>query len=249
MTLLRWLVYFTALMYLGAPLVIYLTQRQPADPRLDPLSDPASPALAPLAEATQALQALGFDLIGYFTVSLAGGTQTVLAYLFHRGNGDAAIVARIASPLIMVSLTEFATRFADGSAVTTGNSKVLGAYRRPKNKPVYHFPGEQDVAKLYRYHQLLLLRDRGGMKKDIPAPGAEVERLLDGMRREMADQVPAGILRSDGNSYRPTLLGAYYMTWKLLFPIKQVRKLLRGRRARTLARQLDQGLVSAASVG
>ena len=249
MLLLRWLLYFVAIMYLVAPLIIYLTHRQNANPRMDPAgSDPAaSPVLAPLAEPTRAIQNLGFELVGCYGLSLSANVTTFLSYLVHRANGDLAIVAHLASPVKTVDMAEFGTRFMDGGALTTGNSSTPSVYLRPRNKPVYRFSEEHDLAKLYRYHQLLIQRDKGSLKKDVPAPGAEAERLVEALRREMADQVPVGILQTDGKTFRPTLKGAYYMTWQLLFPVKQIRVALRASRTRALAKALDEGRLSASS--
>ena len=251
MLLLKILAGFAAFMYLGSPLIIYLTQRQPANPRLDPAGgDPATtPVLTPLAAPTRAIQTLGFELIGCYGLSMAPNVTSFLSYLVHRANGDLAIVAHLASPVKTVDMAEFATRFVDGSSVTTGNNRTLGVYLRPKNKPVYHFPGENDLAKIYRYHQALIQRDKGSLKKDVPAPGKEEARLVEALQREMADQVPVGILQTDGNTFRPTLKGAYYMTWKLLFPVKQIRAVLRDSRTRALAKALDEGrLISSSTV-
>ncbi len=250
MTLLRWLLYFAAFMYLGAPLIIYLTQRQNANPRLEPAgTDPsASPVLAPLAAATRAIQELGFELIGCYGLSLTANVTTFLSYLIHRGNGDLAIVAHLATPVKTVDMAEFGTRFVDGGTLTTGNSTTPGVYLRPPNKPVYRFPGERDLAKLYRYHQLLIQRDKGSQKKDVPAQGKEGERLVEALRREMNDQVPAGILQTDGQTFRPTLKGAYYMTWRLLFPVKQIRLALIASRTRALAKALEEGRLISSSM-
>src|SRR5262249_14692549 len=89
-------------------------------------------------------------------------------------------------------------------------------------------------------HQRLISRDYPGKTKDVPRPGAEEERLLDGIRREMADQVAPGILRLDetGTWYRPTLLGAFRMSWKLSFPVKQIIGAIKKHRARNLERSL-----------
>jgi hypothetical protein len=222
------LLLLVAFMYLGAPLIILATQRQAVNPQLTcygPVLD--DPRFSYLPQTAQQIQQLGFELIGYFgLVGQTTNVNTFLAYLVHRRHGDAAIVAGVYSKQgLMVRMVEFATRFVDQSALTTGNSRIQGVYFRPPQKPVYHFPWIQDPARLYQLHQQLIMRDKPGLAKDFVPAGAEVERICDGMRREMADQIAPGILRRDstGNWYRPTLKGAYFMCWKMLPPFKQIR--------------------------
>lgn len=78
------------------------------------------------------------------------------------------------------------------------------------------------------------------MAKDAARPGQEQERLLDGIRREMRDQLDTGILRldPDGRYYRPTLFGAFSMTWKLVFPVKQIRAVIEEFAGRRLEKSL-----------
>jgi hypothetical protein len=171
----------------------------------------------------------------------AKNVNTFVAYLIHRRNGDCGLAVMMATPAgVAAQLVEFATRFVDQSSVTTGNSKTPSVFVRPRSKPVYRFPWIQDPVRLYQLHQQLILRDKAGLAKDVPPPGAEVERLLDGMRREMQDQLAPRILRLDasGNSYRPTLLGAFRMTWKLLFPMKQLLGMVKLSNAKRLEKSL-----------
>ena len=231
-------------LYLGAPILVWLQQRQPANPRLTPYGrDLQDPNFSFLTTTAAQLQSLGFELIGYF--GLLGQTKNVnvfLAYLIHRRNGDCGLAVMMATPAgVVTQLVEFATRFVDQSSVTTGNSKTPGVYVRPRGKPVYRFPWITDPIRLYQFHQQLILRDKPGLAKDVPQSGAETERLLDGMRREMQDQLAPRILRLDvrSNTYRPTLLGAFRITWSLLFPVKQILGMVKLSHARRLEKSLS----------
>ena len=238
------LLIFVIFMYLGAPLIVLATQRQAANPQLTfygtVLEDPR---FSYLVTSAHRVQQLGFELVGYFgLVGQTTNVNTFFACLVHRQAGDAAIIAGVYSQQgLRTRFIEFATRFVDQSAVTTGNSSVPGVYFRPPQKPVYHFPWIEDPARLYQVHQQLMLRDKPGLAKDFVKPGAEAERLCDGMRREMADQIAPGILRLDasGNFYRPTLKGAYLMCWKLLPPFKQIRAALKNASRRKIEHSLS----------
>lgn len=240
---------FAGFMYFVAPLFVLATQRQAANPQFQPYGTTLqAPGFKFLTDSAARIQNLGFDLVGYF--GLIGQTTNVtviLAYLIHRQNGDGAIVVMVRSNAgASTQMVEFATRFVDQGSLTTGNSKVPGVYSRPRHKPVYHFPWIHDPARLYQLHQHLIQRDKAGMQKDYVKPGAEVERLSDGMRREMAEQLNPGLLRLDqtGQWYRPTLKGAYLMSWKLLPPCKQIRLALRNSSRRRIEKALGGSIVA-----
>jgi hypothetical protein len=237
------LILLVAFIYLGAPLIVFATQRQAANPQLTcygPVLDDSRFSYLP--QTAQQIQQLGFELMGYFgLVGQTTNVNTFLAYLVHRRNGDAAIVAGVYSKQgLHVRLVEFATRFADQSSLTTGNSRIQGVYFRPPQKPVYHFPWIQDPARLYQLHQHLIMGNKPGLAKDFVVPGGETERICDGMRREMADQIAPGILRLDssGQWYRPTLKGAYLMCWKMLPPFKQIRAAMNHSKCRKIENSL-----------
>jgi len=239
--------FIIAMLYLGGPIAVWLTQRQAANPQMQAYGfSLQTPGYEFLTATAERLRAMGFELVGYF--GLVGQTKNVnmfLAYLIHRGNGDLAVAAMARTTQgTGTQLVEFATRFTDGSGIATGNSKTPGVYRRPRTKPVYHFPWVSDPARLYQFHQQLILRDCVAKKKDVPAPGKEADRLLDSMRQEMKDQVFAGILQLDSSRawYKPTLVGAFVMTYKLLFPFKQIR----GAMKQSKMRQLQNVLMSRA---
>src|SRR5579863_7184367 len=133
-----YLLIFFGIMYLGAPLVIWATQRQTANPKLEPYGMAlADPKFQFLTTAAAQMQSLGFELIGYF--GYIGQTRNVnafIAYLVHRKNGDAGIAAVMeTSAGITARTVEFATRFFDQSSITTGNSRTPGVYIRPRTKP------------------------------------------------------------------------------------------------------------------
>ena len=231
--------FFLVMLYVVAPLYIRFTQKQSAQPKVEPIGELLAPALVPVARQ---VEALGFENVGYYVVvGLAANVTCTLAYLVHRGNGDSAVAVAMVSPVKTVHMLEFATRFADQSSLAVGNNSTIGVYRRPKNKPVFHYPYIQDPRRLYALHQGAIRLLRLGAAKDPPPPGREVERLVEGMQCEMSDQVPVGILRRDEQAgvYRPTLFGAFYMTWGLLPPFKQIKAALRRSRAEKMRRQVE----------
>jgi len=82
-------------------------------------------------------------------------------------------------------------------------------------------------------------RHRGEVPKAIPTDRA-IDHLEEVVARDLRDQADRGLFVQDPDSpdWRPTLTGAYRMTWRLLWPVAPVRRWLARRRARRLAEQV-----------
>ena len=232
-----------AIYYLGGPLLVWRTHRQAAVPKLEPLGQsPPAEGFSYFSSMAKCLTAMGFELIGYF--GLAGDAPRVsgaTGYFVHRKNGDAAIVISVfAGGMPARKVLKFATRFSDQSSLTTGNSGNPGVYIRPKEKPVYHFPHIESPEKLYHLHQALMPKFKPGIPKDPVKAGAEYDRMVEGMQNEKKTQVRFGLLKLDASAthYRPTFIGAFRMTWSLVFPVKQIRQVLASFRAKRLEKIL-----------
>ena len=217
------------LLYILGPVIVWLTQKQAANPQLMDYSSALNqPSFRMLASFCSIMQSAGFEFAGVF--GLVGQTSNVNAYMacvVHRRNketGTAIFVHAPTAPAHSKLVLEFSTRFADQSSITTSNSRTPSVLSRADNKPVYKFPAVQDPLRLYHLHQQLVARDKPGFAKDIAPQGGEAARIVEGMQEDYRVQLQTGMLKLDyaNKFYRPTLLGAFCMTWKLLPPFKQL---------------------------
>ena len=141
---------------------------------------------------------------------------------------------------------EFSTRFNNGRIIITNNNPQLAAYPEIPEKTVYSFPEIADPQKLYRLHGLLLDREPGRTGKAAsPSPDRIIEHLNEYFRKEGDRKVEMGLLYVDAarDAYRPTIKGAYLMTWSLLWPVTSIRRALINRRARVLMHELVKGAI------
>src|SRR5215475_12256245 len=184
------LLFAVAMLYLGGPIAVWLTQRQAANPQMQAYGfSLQTPGYEFLTTTAERLRSMGFELVGFF--GLVGQTKNVnmfLAYLVHRGNGDFAVVAMARTAQgTGAQLVEFATRFTDGSAIATGNSKTPGVYRRPRTKPVYHFPwvSEEHTSELQSRENLVcrLLLEKKKKNQMRSAVDDEKESKADRLKR------------------------------------------------------------------
>ena len=222
-----------------------------------------------LQENGQALMALGFHPAAYLYGSgLTANVLPLLVVSINRQTGDKAMTSVFYAGAggvmkLKTRYVEFTTWYADGSSVDTNTNGSLGAFIPDPKHPTYRFPDVTDVAQLLALHQRLTqdmeYRLRGdwppavtpqgfthrvavpGTIKMLPKPGEEVEDLVEVMIDGYERQCRAGRLHYDAGAgaYRPTLRGAYLMTWGLLWPVTVLRRAGRRRRAARLLRTLD----------
>ncbi len=145
-----------------------------------------------------------------------------------------------------VQYIEFSTRFNDGRSVITNNNSQLATYPEIPEKTVYSFPDVIDPQKLFRLHCLLLDRKPNQTGKVAPPDRDRIiEHMNEYFHTEGDRKVEMGLLYIDRekDAYRPTIKGAYLMTWSLLWPVTSIRRALIRRRARSLMKELVKGAI------
>lgn len=227
-------------LYVGAPLAVRLSLKQPARPRAV-LVDAATltPAVGGFLQ-TRALEIekLGFERVPYYEVDLGPNGIAYVCRLIDRANGDmahaTALCARSGEP--RVKYAGFVTRWASGSHAETTNSPVFSdLLPRPPYVRVRQVQ-EDSLAKLLAIHRGLAAETEKGSRKVLPEPGQEGEQLARAIVEPLETAAKAGTmaLSADGAFYRPTLRGAFVMTWRMLPPLRQLASAARAREERRL---------------
>ncbi len=244
--------------FLLVPLLILANQRFRADVHIvpfDPAETPPPPALAEFFRETDfALVGLGFRCLGSFVLPDAmPNVQGVLQLYANDKTRDAALVTALYAtvvnsrqPPMQLRYTEFVSRFtsADLRIIHTNNTDNPGSLPPLATDLTFRFPHIEYLVTLYRLHEALVQRHAGARQKTLRVMdeyrGDAVAYLRDvAFREAYQDQVPTGYLRrSAGESWRPTIKGAYLMTWKELWPIKQIIRAEVRRKAKLLERDL-----------
>ncbi|MEM9368143.1 MAG: hypothetical protein AAGD07_19280 [Planctomycetota bacterium] len=187
-------------------------------------------------------------LVGF--VNQSTQEAAVSAALYSKVNGDWVLQQKF---------TEFDTSFADGSCVNTGNQSFPGAFPVPDEKQAFILPHLKEVAKLHQAHAALVKTNAGNrravLELDTEFHGDAAVWLKQGLEKESQYAFLCGYLNLTErtlpnepsntsnpyqtprvaqvqNHYRPTIKGAHLMTWRELFPIKQIRTSLRLKRDR-----------------
>ena len=236
-----------ALFYVGVPLLVRFTQKNAAVPRFKTVSLGNCPraVLKYLKDMSERLESIGFHLVG--CMSMPQQTTNVLPYfalLVNPSSGDKAMVCVIhgqadGATSLQTQYVEFSTRYEDGRIVDTNNSAVLDALKAVPEKTVNKFPSVDDPLQLYTLHQQAMTEVAPHGKKVLPPEGGEVDYLSSALVEDYERQCSLGMLYLDraAAAYRPTLKGAFLMTWGMLPPMKQIRS---AKMNRTAERRLDQ---------
>lgn len=231
------------LYFFGTPWLIYHGQRFKACPavmRFD-LDETPPPGVAGeyFRSMDNQLQALGFERRDCLTLPDAVPNVKALVVMYvNRRTEDLAMSTMIyaMNPVshavsMKTSYVEILARYKDDEleVLHTNNVQMLGSFPTSRGSRAYRFPHVEDLARLFELHQKLLDRDRPSGRKyirlDAEFGGDCVTYLQTAAFRESYDkQIETGYLKyhAEDHTYRPTIMGAHLMTWRELWPIKQV---------------------------
>ncbi len=238
-TLIFWIAGFVGFYFLGTPLLILFGQKMSADPACEELIlhslDPQISQF--LMDKTNDLYELGFDEPTLIHMpSPVAGVKGYLIMLVNRPAGDKVMVTVLvgeAALAIQTWYVEFSTRYVTNQCVDTLNSSELSAFVQGPENIRSQVPSVTDVGELYRLHQYRMKTSGISAKKMLYEPGQAIAYLKEyAIKKSYDEQVTKGWLRCDAaeNCYRPTIKGAYLMTWGLLYPMKYFRMMTMKRR-------------------
>lgn len=244
------LVVLTGLFYLGIPLLIFQNTQFEADPKIVPFDVSTQKWPKPIERlfntAREALDEMGFEMMeGIKLPSAASNVRTVAILFLNRETRDYAMATAMhAVPFepggLQTLYVEFTCRFRNKVVVNTNNSHQLSGLPSRENVVSNWLPTVTDPADLYEIHLKIaddvqsrsqkILRHEVEFGSDM---GAYVQAAIS---ESFEDAARAGwlYLTSDGRYFRPTLKGAYLMTWGELWPMKMFRKGKRNSREREI---------------
>ncbi len=225
------------LLYVGGPFLIYLIHRQSADPQVVRL-DATQRELLPGAIreyfqcVEEELRGRGFEPVD--DVAVPSQIRSVAANLrlfVHQANQDVggctAIYSKVGDTWSeRLRYVFFSTYFQSGNSYGTLNSTVAGCFPKRPHHHTVKFRKVKGAAELYALHQQVIADERS--KKVVPLldqfAGDAAAYLRWTMLAEMQDAANSGCLQlsEKAGKYRPTVVGAITMTWKLLWPWKML---------------------------
>jgi hypothetical protein len=248
-----------ALFYLAIPLLIYFTQKHNDHPQvcIYDIDENPPPADAEhyLRDTGAALERLGYEPQPHIALpDPLPNVRCLIQLWIHPQRTDAALISLVfgltaqQQPIQSLFYTEFLSGFREGHPILiqTNNSTQLGSFPAMPDERTYCFPQVGSIEQLERIHRKLVDRDQPRAAKLISLYdryGGDIERYATGILSDTyRKQAPNGYLKLDAASgyWKPTIKGAYLMTWGLLWPMSQIGMARVRRQANTLLRELDE---------
>lgn len=237
--------------FLFFPLVVLLRQKIAVHPRFVPLDLTRLPSLqlTALQRTVETLQKDGFVPEAYLKpVESSPKSVVYFVVLANRAVRNSAIItlhapqSTVQKPAVAGSIdVTFQTRYSGGTVIETHNSSQLD-FTPPMPSEVRNFlPSIKDLHRLYQVHTYTLENLFGNNLREGKAlyEEAEAAEYLPRMVESCLEaQLENGYIRLDTSrlehTYRPTLKGAYLVTWSNLFPVTVVRWFVRTIREREI---------------
>lgn len=177
--------------------------------------------------------------------------QNFVKFFVNRSTKDMAMLTHIRTGHIQNTYLEFSSEFSNSALIDTNNTEEIGVLRQDPLTQRHQFPKIRDPRVLFRIHTYLTEQiQTKTVLKIIPKEGNEISYISQSMPKTLEKQVKFGYLYFDQISglYRPTLKGAFIMTWKLLWPCSRFRIMLRDMKGDKILKIVGARHEAAASV-
>ena len=224
------------LMYLAMPLLVWKKNKLPAQYELEPVEDKVSffsERDEKYIQHHQEIQKLGFNYAGSGQF-VNGGTHTSFSMYRNPDLGLFGFVNNIKGTAMSLTYIEFTQMYADRTVLNVNNSPVGEVFPRSSLKITFQYPDVHDVKTLLAITKKIVADNHADKKKFFYAESDVFVVLRSFLNRELDDLVESGYVSDTiTNGHRDlTLKGAYLMSWKLLWPIKQLRHAMQVKKAK-----------------
>ncbi|QDU80585.1 hypothetical protein Pla110_23160 [Polystyrenella longa] len=231
---------FLSLVYIGMPLLILKITRLKKHPEItsfDPNKIPAplDASLDYFESQEKRLENLEFEYVtDVFIRDMAAASRMLGQLWFHTESCTGLLLIHAyAMNNGNITLTsqsvEFSSSFNNGFLVDTSNTKDFGVFPPHPKKIQHSMFWVQNIEKIYQLHQAIcqdvMLNATPVNDLDEKYNGDGIEWIRAGIEKEYNDNLKSGFLKetADGEEYRFSVIGAFILTWKSIFPWKQFR--------------------------
>ena len=193
-----------------------------------------------ISQKSESFRKEGFDLINYISWSSQEEQSMYFALMVNRNTKDMGIAVFAISgrdkSLIQVQYIEYSTEFEDSTEIVTNNNPQPAVFHM-FDKKIFRFPHIKNSHHLYVLHRKLL-EQHTDMEPVLPSPGTETETVRQTIIKDFNRQKDAGYYYQKEDFFYPTWKGAVFMSWKLIWPVVAIRKIMLRRRANIFIREL-----------
>jgi hypothetical protein len=204
------------------------------------------PLLREHAELIEGLTTRGFRTVGdLYQVGTVSSNMAMRYVLMCGADDQLALVAAQSfahgSRSVDDAAVEFVTKSSDGRVLLVNNTRAPALRINPPNRTTWSFYDVRDPSVMVTVHRAVRKRWLGGARVEpLDVETNPREFLAHAMVRSLEELREAGLYRRDDarNVYRPTLTGAFRVTWIQLPPIRWIRRAAMRRKTRRLLHEL-----------
>lgn len=228
--LIFFLLIFLLLNLVIAPVFVRFLLHQPLYPGFIPVSEADIPYAGRswFLETEEILKHLGFEKVGTYRFETTAQAVSFLEFYTHPEDPVSAMATGICTGeednLKFANLyLEMNTMFSNDYEFNTLNSDMPRPYPAAPEKLVFQLPGVRNPEMHYSIHKWFITNYTAGMTPKRMTRGKEMEEVAQAIRKEQKQLVEIGYIieNTTKNRYELTWKGAFLMTWKQVFPVKQ----------------------------
>jgi len=215
------------------PVVIWRTQTIPTKVKFQPIEKDylISGGNQFFQTSIESIENLGFEYVGS-SVFVNGKTNSYFTLYWSDQLKVASMVVSMINGENEIVYIEYAALYSDSTTLSVSNSPITEAYPKLHYKTAHHFPKIKSATELLDAFKTLECRckaDLNSMDYDLSRGFGEIE---DHLKKESDTLLQMGLLKADvdenGHRYL-TLLGAFVLTIRSVFPGKNIVRYLTNR--------------------
>jgi hypothetical protein len=236
--------------WIAVPIVLKLWHWSSPNPDIETIDLMSDEIHEPFAtayhQAERSMEDIGFRLAGCLRVtnSVPGGRTAIALFENAKDRATAllfTVFARVGFVRKTVTVLVFISEFDDRTKLITSNSRQPEIMPRLRiREGSESFPKIDSPRRLFEIHQASVARYGGDATRLEPSIKDAGESLRRMWRADSAKFLETHYFYHDEKRdvYRPTWRGAFLMSWRLLWPVKPIVRVLRKRRAARLLSEL-----------
>ncbi len=216
-------------MYGLAPLLVYRQNKLPERIKLD--SVPAETILQKVGEhfrePVEEAEANGFRYVDASEFVTQPSTQTYFMLFVHDEKKLSLLLIEIANPNVPAEVYfEINQLYDDDTILDVLNASMDSAYPPSPRKAMFRFPEVRTVSELAAVTEKIIASYLSSKTSVTFPEGKELETIARLLSEEQDELIEKGYFQkeADAGLRGLTLKGAYLLTWKLLWPVKQIRQ-------------------------
>jgi hypothetical protein len=219
----------------------------PIQPKMAPLDFDSIPqsVAAHISVCRNELENLEFKLLGVYDRGDSNFVvRSTIALFKHPAEKTWAWVVvfeNFKSTSLGASFIEFESRFSDGMRLFTNNYKRFADQAHPAGHRTFQLPMTKNASLLYRAHNHLKNKHFANKPPIFSFEEEGIKFLESSFREARMHEIEVGYiyLNRSGTKYRLTLKGAILTIWKDMWPVCDVRRIMRHIKARNILSEMD----------